>query len=158
MDLITIEEIRQLKYRYLRCLDLKLWDEFAQVFTEDATANYGTKTLGEPLELNGRAAIVEFMSSKLGPDILTSHAGGQPEITVDGDRATGIWRFLDTVIAHEYKVIIQGAAFYNDRYRREDGRWLIEHIGYERTYEYMYSFDGLPNFQLTANLWADQPA
>jgi len=26
MDLVTIEEIRQVKHRYLRCVDLKLWD------------------------------------------------------------------------------------------------------------------------------------
>ncbi len=37
MDLATIEEIRQVKYRYLRCVDLKLWDELAEVFTPDAT-------------------------------------------------------------------------------------------------------------------------
>ena len=39
MDLATIEEIRQVKYRYLRCVDLKLWDELAEVFTPDATVD-----------------------------------------------------------------------------------------------------------------------
>src|ERR1700756_4796520 len=29
LDLQTIEEIRALKYRYLRAVDLKLWDELA---------------------------------------------------------------------------------------------------------------------------------
>ena len=33
VDLATIEEIRQVKYRYLRCVDLKQWDELAGVFT-----------------------------------------------------------------------------------------------------------------------------
>ena len=42
MDLATLEEIRQVKYRYLRCVDQKLWDEIADVFTPDATADYGT--------------------------------------------------------------------------------------------------------------------
>jgi len=28
-DLVEIEAIKRLKYRYLRCLDLKLWDELA---------------------------------------------------------------------------------------------------------------------------------
>ncbi len=42
MDLVELEEIRQLKYRYLRCVDLKLWDEIGDVFTEDASADYGT--------------------------------------------------------------------------------------------------------------------
>ena len=33
MDLAALEEIRRVKYRYLRCVDLKLWDEIAEVFT-----------------------------------------------------------------------------------------------------------------------------
>ena len=36
MDLAALEEIRRVKYRYLRCVDLKLWDEIAEVFTPDA--------------------------------------------------------------------------------------------------------------------------
>jgi len=35
-----IEAIRRLKYKYFRCLDSKLWDEFAECFTEDATTSY----------------------------------------------------------------------------------------------------------------------
>jgi hypothetical protein len=31
MDLAALEEIRRVKYRYLRCVDLKLWDEIAEV-------------------------------------------------------------------------------------------------------------------------------
>lgn len=158
MDLIALEEIRQLKYRYLRCVDLKLWDDIGDVFTADATAHYGTRAVGEPLDLDGREAIVGFLRDSLVPGILTLHAAGQPEISLDGDEATGIWRFTDTVIAVEHKMMIKGAAFYHDRYRREDGRWRIAHTGYERTYEYLHSLDGLPNFQLTANLFADQPA
>ena len=56
--------------------------------------------------------------------------------------ATGTWSFEDTVIATEYRVLIKGAAFYEDRYARgEDGRWRISHTGYVRTYEVMMSLD-----------------
>ena len=49
--------------------------------------------------------------------------------------ATGTWSFEDTVIATGYRVLIKGAAFYEDRYARgEDGRWRISHTGYVRTY------------------------
>jgi SnoaL-like domain len=41
-NLVALEEIRRLKHRYLRCVDLKLWDELADTFTPEATANYGT--------------------------------------------------------------------------------------------------------------------
>lgn len=94
MDLVTIEEIRQAKYRYLRCLDLKLWDEFADAFTEDAVAEYDTPVLGEPLRLAGRDAIVAYMREHLGPQTITSHLVSHPEIEVDGDdaRGAGAWR------------------------------------------------------------------
>ena len=151
VDLATIEEIRQVKYRYLRCVDLKLWDELAGVFTPDATVDYGTQVYGKPLKLDGRDAIVGFLRKNLGPTMITVHRAGQPEITVDGDTAEGIWSFEDTVIATEFKVVITGAAFYRDRYQRgEDGRWRITHTGYTRTYEAMMSLDDLPSLRFIA--------
>jgi len=154
MDLVELEKIRRLKYRYLRCVDLKLWDEIGDVFTEDATADYGTPSAGRPLNLASRKEIVTFLRDSLGKDIITLHAAGQPEIEIDGDTATGTWRFTDTVIATEYKVVIAGAAFYEDRYRREDGTWRISHIGYQRIYEVSMSLNDLPSWRLTANRWS----
>ena len=160
MDLAALEEIRRLKYRYLRCVDLKLWDEIADVFTPDATVDYGTRALGKPIKLSGRDEIVAFLRDSLGPGIVTVHFASQPEIVIDGAVASGTWCFEDTVIATEYRVVIKGAAFYEDRYARsdDDGRWRIAHTGYVRTYEAMMSLDDLPSFQLTANRWAPQPA
>jgi len=158
MDLVALEEIRQVKYRYLRCVDLKLWDDLADTFTADATAEYGTPALGDPIRLAGRDAIVAFLHDKLGPEIITTHFATQPEITVDGDAARGTWSFQDTVIATEYRVVITGAAFYEDRYARgDDGKWRIAHTGYVRTYEATMSLDDLPSFRITANRWAATP-
>jgi SnoaL-like domain len=158
MDLAALEEIRRVKYRYLRCVDLKLWDEIGEVFTPDATANYGTPAMGKPLDLAGRDEIVGFLRKNLGPGITTVHFASQPEIDIDGDAATGTWAFEDTVIATEYRVVIKGAAFYEDRYARgEDGRWRIAHTGYVRTYESTMSLDDLPSLRFTANRWAPQP-
>ena len=159
MDHVALEEIRRVKYRYLRCVDEKLWDEIVDVFTQDATADYGTPSAGRPLQLGSRDEIVTFLRDSLGPDIITLHAAGQPEIDIDGETATGIWRFEDTVIATEYRLVIVGAAFYRDRYRREgDGRWRIAHTGYVRIYEATMSLDDLPTWKLTANRWAAPPA
>jgi hypothetical protein len=159
MDLAAIEEIRQVKHRYLRCVDLKLWDDLAGTFTPDATADYGTPALGTPLRLAGREQIVAFLRDKLGPDIITVHFASQPEITVHGGTATGTWAFEDTVIATRYRVVITGAAFYEDRYARgDDGRWRIAHTGYVRTYEATMSLDDLPSFRITSNRWAAQAA
>jgi SnoaL-like domain len=153
MDLAVLEDIRQLKYRYLRCVDQKLWDEMADVFTADATVDYGTRAYGKPLKLAGRDEILGFFRTALGPEIITVHAAGQPEITVDGDRASGTWRFEDTVIATEHRVVIAGAAYYQDRYERgADGAWRIAHTGYVRTYEAMMSLDDLPSFKFLAGV------
>ncbi len=157
MDLAAIEEIRQVKHRYLRCVDLKLWDDLAEVFTPDATADYGTPALGKPLRLAGRDQIVAFLRDSLGRSIITVHFASQPEIAVDGDTASGTWAFEDTVIATEHRMVITGAAFYEDRYRRGgDGRWRIAHTGYVRTYEATMSLDDLPSFRITSNRWAAQ--
>jgi SnoaL-like domain len=159
MDLEALESIRQVKYRYLRCVDLKLWDELAGTLTPDATADYGTPALGEPIRLDGRDAIVGFLRDSLGPGIITTHFAGQPEITIDGDTASGTWCFEDTVIATEYRVMIKGSAFYQDRYARgSDGQWRISRTGYTRTYEMTLSLDDVPSLKITANRWAGQPA
>jgi hypothetical protein len=151
MDLVALEEIRRLKYRYLRCVDLKLWDEFAEVFTEDAVAEYDTPVLGKTLRLEGRDAIVEYMRSNLGPDKISAHTAGCPEIDLDGDRATGIWSLDDTIILPGDRLLIRGAAFYHDVYRRDGGRWRVEKTGHRRTYEYMVSLDDAPSLKFTTS-------
>ncbi len=158
MDLVALEEIRRVKYSYLRCVDLKRWEEMAEVFTADATADYGSPATGKPLKFGSRDEIITFLRDNLGPGIITLHAAGQPEIDIDADTATGRWRFEDTVVVTEFRLLIKGAAFYEDRYARgEDGRWRIAHTGYVRIYETMQSLDDLPSLKFTANHWAPQP-
>ncbi|ROO88212.1 SnoaL-like protein [Actinocorallia herbida] len=69
--LAAVEEIQRLKYRYLRTLDLKLWDEFADTLAPDATADYGSHVGEGPLRFSGRDAIVAYMSGALAPGITT---------------------------------------------------------------------------------------
>ncbi len=154
MDLASIEEIRQLKYRYFRTLDLKDWAPFGDCLIEDVVARYGTQAMGEPLHFDSRAAVVDYMSSTLGPGIITSHIANHPEIEVDGDTATGSWAFEDTVIVPDFKVLIQGAGYYRDEYRRDaDGRWRVRSTSYERIYEATTSLEDMPSFKLIANRW-----
>jgi SnoaL-like domain len=155
MDLAALEEIRQVKYRYLRCVDLKRWNEIEDVFTADASADYGTHAAGRPLNLRGRDEIVKYLRDNLGPEIITVHRCGQPEIKIEGDKASGTWSFEDTVIATEHRVLIKGAAFYEDTYERgADGKWRISHTGYQRIYETMNSLDDSPSLRFIDNMWA----
>jgi SnoaL-like domain len=149
VDHDTLEELRQLKYRYLRTLDLKQWDDFAQTLAPDVQASYGPT-----LRFDGRNAVVEFMRGSLGPAIITVHYCHHPELTVAGDTATGIWYLQDTVLITEHRMLLRGAAFYEDTYARgRDGRWRISRTGYVRSYESVETLG--ESWQLTANRWAE---
>jgi hypothetical protein len=150
-ELLAIEDIRRVKYRYLRAVDQKKWDELESVLTPDAVADYGTPAMGKPLKLEGRDAILKFMRNALGGDnITTFHFCGQPEIDVDGDNAAGTWAFEDTVIVKDHRLVIKGAAYYEERYVRDpEAGWRIAHIQYVRTFEMTHSLDDLPSLQLT---------
>lgn len=158
MDLIAIEEIKRLKHRYFRTLDLKQWDEFGDCLAEDIRARYGTQAMKEPLHFDSRQAVVDYMSQNLGHGIVTLHVAQHPEIDVDGDRATASWCFEDTVIATDFGVTIRGGGYYHDEYRRDgDGQWRIAATGYERIYEAMTALADTPSFNLIANRWAEAP-
>jgi hypothetical protein len=154
VDLETVEELRQLKYRYLRSLDLKLWDEFAATLTPDVQASYGPK-----LHFNGRDAVVDFMRTSLPGSIITVHQCHHPQIAIDGDTASGTWYLEDRVYVTEHRMLLTGAAFYDDTYLRgADGEWRISRTGYIRSYEATETLDD--SWRLTANRWAseEQPA
>ncbi len=141
-----IDEIKRVKYRYLRALDTKHWDEFAETLTEDVNGDYG-QSLGEALHFSDRDALVEFMKRSLGPEIITEHRVDHPEIDVTGDEATGTWYLQDRVIAPDFNFMLIGAAFYHDRYRRTADGWKICATGYDRTYDATMTLEGL-NFKL----------
>jgi hypothetical protein len=149
-DLVEIEQIKRLKYRYVRCLDLKLWDEMVDCFVPDATASYGD---GE-YSYEGRDAILGFLRKALGKTtMVTSHKVHQPEIELTGaDTATGTWGLEDVVIITDAAITIRGAAFYSDRYVKVDGAWRIAHTGYERLFEEMGPRPA--DLKLTANRFA----
>jgi len=151
-DLVEVREIEQLKYRYLRSVDLRLWEELAACLTEHATASYG----GGAVRCDGRDAIVGFLRDRLPTRIVTSHKCHHPEIELTSpERATGRWALDDVVIDQRFDVTIRGAAYYDDRYEKVDGTWLIAHTGYRRVYEELaprpQPGDGGPT--MTAHWW-----
>ena len=151
-DLVEIELIKRLKYKYTRCLDQKLWDEVGECFTPDATASYS----GGVYAFEGREAIVEFLRTSMGSTtMLTSHRCHHPEIDLDADRtaANGTWAFEDTVILTDVGVTVQGAAFYSDRYVKEAGTWRIAHTGYRRTFEELVPRGSIHGLKVTADWW-----
>lgn len=144
-----VSAISRLKFRYLRALDTKSWEEFADTMIPEATATYS-----EYLQFESRDAFLAFMRNTLGPHVITEHRCDHPEIDIDGDTATGTWYLADTVLIPGHNMLLRGAAFYSDRYVRcDDGRWRIAHTGYERTYEVVLSLSDLPSLRLTSSRW-----
>ena len=78
-----IEAIKQLKYRYMRCIDQKLWEEMESCFTPDATSSYS----GGKYAFDGRDAIMKFLTESMArPTFLSSHRVHHPEIELDERR------------------------------------------------------------------------
>jgi hypothetical protein len=135
-----ITAISHLKYRYLRSLDTKQWDDFRDCFVPEATGDYNG------LEFTDREALVSYMRENLGEGFLTMHQVHHPEIEVDGDAgtATGSWYLQDKVIVPAFQFMLEGAAFYSDRYVRTAEGWRVAHTGYRRTFEITYNLADLP--------------
>ena len=147
-DLVELEAIKQLKYRYVRLIDLKEWDELETLFVPDATATYSDGKYA----FDGRDAIMAFLREAMAStNMLTSHKVHQPEIELDGDRATATWALDDVVVHLDYNMRISGAAFYRDEYVKQDGRWRIKHTGYERVFEEMQPRP--EDVKMTARKW-----
>src|SRR5262245_60636984 len=120
-DLCEIAAIQRLKYRYVRCLDLKLWDELATTPPPDASARYAAGRYS----FDGRDAILEFLRKAMdAPTFHSSHAVSQPEIDLTGPAsATGIWHLEDVVIdtSAASPFILRGAGHYEDVYAKQAG-------------------------------------
>jgi hypothetical protein len=130
-ELYAIEQIKQLKARNLRHLDLKQWDEMAETFAPNCT----TRWVDGKLCFEGREAIMEFMKKTpfaVGEVAITVHQPASAEIEITGETtAKGTWRLYNPVIFrhtnHSYLLL----AFYHDEYEKIDGEWKISHTGHE---------------------------
>ena len=141
-DLEELEAIKRVKYKYMRCIDTKSFDELAECFAEDATAAYDKGKFSA----TGREAVLEFLSGALKrEDVASMHNVHCPELALTSPTtARGMWYLHDYVInpgedngAMPGRSILQGAGFYSDTYVKQGGEWKIQSTGYERTFEYI---------------------
>ncbi len=131
-----IEAIKRLKYKYLRCVDTKNWEELAQCFTPDATTSYS----GGKYKFEGIDAIMGFLKEGLNKDRPTMHQVHHPEIELTSPTtAKGVWALQDYVIDLKSNTSSRSAAFYSDDYVKLDGQWKIQSTGYQ--YVFMEAWD-----------------
>ena len=100
-DLVEIELIKRLKYRYLRSIDQKLWDDCSSPASSPrpppATAAGSTSSRTGPTSWRSAA------SRWAPPPSCRSHRCHHPEIDLVGaDEATGTWALEDTVILTDF--------------------------------------------------------
>ena len=131
-DLITIEQIRQLKARYFMLMDQKNWDEWEDVFCEDVVID--TTQEGTPL-IHGRQTFRDFLPPLL-EDVQTVHHGHMSIIDVTGPTtATATWSMEDMLWFPEARggAKIWGTGWYLEKYRKDsDGAWRIEELKLRR--------------------------
>jgi hypothetical protein len=132
------EAIRELKHRYMRCLDRNDVEGLRACFADNARSWYtdGKHTY------EGREAIIGFLGRRKRLSLHTAH---HPEITLTTPAtATGIWALEDTYF-NDDGTVLHGAGYYQDRYVKVDGSWQIESTGYDRTFEHVSPVTGSLN-------------
>ena len=145
-----IEAIKELKGKYFRCLDGKMWDELETTLSPNIVTSYsnGKLVFHSPKE------VTDYLKSTMPKEEISMHMGHTPEITIDSETtATGRWYLEDKLIFTDGKykdVGINGGAFYTDKYEKREGQWYILETGYVRIYEEHFMRD--PKIHITMNM------
>jgi hypothetical protein len=131
--LVAIEEIKQLKARYFRCLDTKDWVCFEVVFTPDAVIDFRWASGQEEDQtaiIHGASSFTTFARQRLAA-ITTIHHGFMPEIELTSPTtARGIWAMEDILLSPaEVATPVEfrhGYGHYHETYEWSDRGWRIK--------------------------------
>lgn len=126
---LAVEEIKQLKARYFRCMDTKDWAGFAAVFAEDITVDY-TPPGGDPKDWSesGAENVVRFVRKTV-ERAITVHHGHMPEVEVlSPTTARAIFAMEDLIGWPEgaRRKTLHGWGHYHETYEKVEGKWLIK--------------------------------
>ena len=117
-----LEAIKQLKHQYLNACDLKQVERIRDCFADgEILVDYG------PIGVfKSRESFLDIFQSMACHDhVIDLHHGGNPEITVDGDQAKGIWSLFYFNLDGNTQATRQIGGMYEDEYRRIDGQWKM---------------------------------
>ena len=130
-DLLAVEAIKQLKAQYFLFMDLKQWDSWRELFTDDVRIE------GGPTH-ESRDAFVDFVRRHL-DGVQTCHHGYMPIIEVMTETtARGTWAMSDDLrfpSGHPWSADHarqRGYGHYHEEYRRVAGRWRISSMRLSR--------------------------
>jgi ketosteroid isomerase-like protein len=129
----AIEDIHQLKARFCRFLDLKLWGAFEELFAVDANIKIvdGEEAPDHLRHFDDRRQFLAAIRDRMGP-LITVHQVFAPEISViSHSTAKGVWAVADRLIFADGKAL-QGYGHYHETYSREGGSWVIQSMRLSR--------------------------
>lgn len=128
-ELTAIEEIKKLKARRDRAVDLKDWETYTALHAPEHQSHND----GYPPWT--RADMVRHLKETIG-HVRLAHHSHTPDITIlSPDRAKGVWNMEDHHVWLQGEDLhwMRGYGFYHEEYVRRDGRWLIISRRIQRT-------------------------
>jgi len=118
---VAIEEIKQLKSRRDRAVDLKDWATLEALHAPDHQSHVD----GFPPWTTAAEMIRNVRSSLEG--VISVHQCHTPDITFESStRANGVWAMEDYLswMQGEDEHWLRGYGFYEETYEKRDGRWV----------------------------------
>ncbi len=127
--LLALEEIKQVKARYFRCMDTKDWAGFAAVFAPDVSVDYAPDaTDSSRWKASGVNNVVALVRNVVGPAV-SIHHGHMAEVEITStSTARGIFAMEDLIFwppDSPYE-LMHGWGHYHETYKKIDGKWLIQ--------------------------------
>jgi hypothetical protein len=130
--LVAITQIKTLKGRRIRALDLKDWATYEALHAED----HYSHNEGEP-RWDGTKANTARLAKLLHGGMATVHHAHTPIIELlTPDTASGIWGMEDNLYWKQdgQPHWLRGFGFYHETYAKRDGAWLFTSRQLKRTY------------------------
>jgi hypothetical protein len=125
-----IDEIKNLKSRYFRYVDLHWWPELRSLFADDAVFEIEESTTSPKTADDFIASVAMHLGQSM-----SVHHGHMPEIEmVETERARGIWAMYDLVEPSSSSgyPVLTGYGHYTEDYRKVDGQWRIARLRLSR--------------------------
>lgn len=129
--LLAIEEIKQVKARYFRCMDTKDWGGFTAVFAPDAIVDYAPEeTDSSRWKAAGAENVVALVRSVV-ERAVSIHHGHMAEVELtSSNTARAIFAMEDLIFwppesAYE---LMHGWGHYHETYEKVAGKWLIKSL------------------------------
>ncbi len=143
----SLRGVKDLQRFYAQYAQFGLWQEMADLFTEDAELIWGEETL------HGKAAIAAFLQDHVGgvrglkPGAVHAELIEEPlvNLAVDGNSAKGRWMGMVLAGDGQGGSRIEGGIYEND-YALDGGVWKISRLNYFPQYEGDYA-NGWTNYQ-----------